>query len=82
MVLQRAPDQAVVFGDAAPGAAVVTIHLCCPRKPGQQYVTAAAGDGSWRQMLPAMQATTVPQLLLFSASKGSGTPSFYEREYY
>jgi sialate O-acetylesterase len=75
MVLQRAPHQAVIYGHTTPGAVVVTIHLCCPRSPGSQYITYARADGTWRQKLPPQPASTQPQLLLFSASSGTGTPS-------
>merc|ERR1711908_252883 len=65
MVLQRAPQQAVVWGFAAPGTVVKTtmdqaIHL----------TTAADGNGVWRQRLPATDASNKSHTMKFLASSG------------
>jgi hypothetical protein len=61
MILQRAPQQAAVFGTATPGAAV-TVRLT---GPGVSYTSPPAAvqvsadptlDGSWKVVLPAQPA--------------------------
>jgi len=65
MVLQRAPDQAVVWGFTKAGATVTTTL-------GQNLTLKSAADaqGVWRQFLPPMEASHTPYTLTFSASTG------------
>lgn len=65
MVLQRAPQQAVVWGFAAAGTEVTTQFDA--RKP---MSTKADADGVWRQVLPATEASGEPHTLNFKASTG------------
>jgi sialate O-acetylesterase len=67
MVLQRAPQQAVVFGFATSGVTVSTTFN------GTTYKTTADTSGTWRQSLPATPAGG-PYNLTFTSSDG-GTAS-------
>jgi sialate O-acetylesterase len=64
MVLQRAPQSAVVWGFAAPGSTVKTTFL------GQPYSATTGADSIWRQSLPPQPATTTPMTITFSVSTG------------
>jgi len=65
MVLQRAPQQAVVWGFAAPGTVVTTTF-----DKIKQLKSTAGSDGVWRQPLPATEASASPHSLAFVASTG------------
>ena len=64
MVLQRAPQQAVVWGVTAAGATVTTTFN------GKSLTATADGNGTWRQKLPATAASTTAYSLTFSSSSG------------
>ena len=64
MVLQRAPQKAVVWGFVASGTAVTT------EMDGVKYVATASADGVWKQALPATQASSTPRRITFTASTG------------
>ncbi|KAL3892624.1 MAG: hypothetical protein SGPRY_014949 [Prymnesium sp.] len=65
MVLQRAPQRAVVWGFAQAGTKVATTL------DGQHQLTTLAGaDGIWRQLLPAMPASVKSHRLDFVSSAG------------
>ena len=65
MVLQRAPQQAVVWGFGEPGSNITT-------KFGSASMSAVVGaDGIWRQALPATEATATPMSISFSDGKGT-----------
>lgn len=65
MVLQRAPQHAVVWGCVAPGT-VVTTTL-----DNTRHMSSTAGsDCVWRQQLPATEASASPHILSFRASTG------------
>ena len=64
MVLQRAPKQAIVFGHTLPHANVTTTFN------GNSYTATADAGGTWRQALPAMEASTTPFNLTFTGSAG------------
>eukprot|EP00316_Scyphosphaera_apsteinii_P014554 CAMPEP_0119321614 /NCGR_PEP_ID=MMETSP1333-20130426/55891_1 /TAXON_ID=418940 /ORGANISM="Scyphosphaera apsteinii, Strain RCC1455" /LENGTH=70 /DNA_ID=CAMNT_0007328621 /DNA_START=154 /DNA_END=363 /DNA_ORIENTATION=+ len=65
MVLQRAPKQAVVWGFVAAGTVVTTtmdsIHI---------MTTAADANGSWKQTLPATEASSTAHNFTFHAVTG------------
>ena len=65
MVLQRAPQQAMVWGFAAPGTVVTTTF-----DKIQHMKATADSDGIWRQQLPATEASATPHSLAFLASTG------------
>jgi sialate O-acetylesterase len=65
MVLQRAPQQATVWGFAAPGTVVTTTF-----DKIQHMKATADSDGIWRQQLPATEASATPHSLTFLASTG------------
>lgn len=63
MVLQRAPQQATVWGFTASGATVTTTMTpsACDGDgncAGQTFTAVAGADGSWRQQLPATPASS------------------------
>ena len=58
MVLQRAPQQAMVWGHTAPGAKVTT-SMASGSGATAVMATLAGADGTWRQKLPATQASKV-----------------------
>jgi hypothetical protein len=61
MVLQRAPQQAVLWGFGAPGTKIVT------EMAGTGALNATVGtDGIWRQFLPPMPASTTPTDISFT----------------
>lgn len=64
MVLQRAPQQAVVYGHTSPGAVVSTSFH------GQILTATADVNGTWRQKLPATEASESAYALEFSSSSG------------
>ena len=64
MVLQRAPQSAVVWGHTAAGATVTT------RFAGASYEAVADGDGTWRQRLPPTAASATPYALSFASTAG------------
>jgi len=82
MVLQRAPQTAIVWGFTSPGATVTTTMQAsnvehCKTQPAlvessacQQLnlTTVASSDGTWRQTLPATAASRVPFQFQFSSS--------------
>jgi len=67
MVLQRAPQQAVVWGHTTAGATVTTTFN------GKQVVTKADVNGTWRQVLPATPASKKAYTLTFKSSSGETT---------
>jgi hypothetical protein len=82
MVLQSAPQQAVVWGFTAPGATVTTTmvpsnrvaceaalstHACTQ----QTFETTAAVDGTWRQRLPATPPSKAAFELSFASSNST-----------
>lgn len=73
MVLQRAPQQAVVWGHTAPGAKVTTMMTKVGREEDTalKLVTTAAADGTWRQLLPATAASKEPYSFQFSSSSAA-----------
>ena len=64
MVLQRAPQSAVVWGFGAPGVKITTILH------GHTYDTTIDANGTWRQVLPPQPAMRVPTNLTFRGSDG------------
>ena len=64
MVLQSAPQQAVVFGFTSPGASVTTLFN------GTALIATAEPDGTWRQLLPAVSASTAAFQLNISSTSG------------
>jgi len=65
MVLQRAPQRAVVWGFAAPGTVVnTTLDDSAP------MTTVADAAGVWRQQLPAVESSHKPHTLAFRAASG------------
>jgi len=76
MVLQRAPQQAVVWGFTAPNATVTTTmspsacagETACARL---SFEAVAGADGTWRQRLPPTPASTTPYTLTFASSNSS-----------
>eukprot|EP00966_Prymnesium_polylepis_P119533 2762693-Prymnesium_polylepis.1 len=65
MVLQRAPQQAVVWGFAAAGTTVKTTM-----DAKVTLTTTADAEGIWRQKLPATPASVVPHTFAFASSSG------------
>ena len=76
MVLQRAPQQAVVWGFTAPNATVTTTmapsacaaEAACARAT---FEAVAGADGTWRQLLPPTPALTTPYTLDFASSNST-----------
>ena len=67
MVLQRAPQQAIVWGFGTPGAVIKTTL-------GSAVLSTATGkDGVWRQALPPTPASTTPQDVVFTDGASSLT---------
>jgi sialate O-acetylesterase len=64
MVLQRAPQQATVWGHTTAGATVTTTFN------GKTLTTKAGADGTWRQTLPATEASTKAYTLTFKGVAG------------
>jgi sialate O-acetylesterase len=64
MVLQRAPQAALVWGFAATGSSIKTTFL------GQSYTSTADATGIWRQALPPQAATATPSTISFTSSTG------------
>ena len=64
MVLQRAPQQAIVWGHTTAGATVTTTFN------GQTLTAKAGADGTWRQTLPATEASSKTYSLTFKGSGG------------
>ena len=64
MVLQRAPQSAVVWGHTKPFAKVTTTF------DSKTLVTTADINGTWRQRLPPMPASMKPYTLAFVSSTG------------
>ena len=69
MVLQRAPQRAVVWGFAHPSITNVTAIFM--GKPLLPAATVNTSTGVWRQILPATAASLVPTTLAFTGSDGS-----------
>ena len=55
MVLQQAPQQAILWGHTAPGAIVTTVMMSDTQH--QTFKTTAGTDGTWRQALPPVTAS-------------------------
>eukprot|EP00966_Prymnesium_polylepis_P109306 2530265-Prymnesium_polylepis.1 len=55
MVLQRAPQQATLWGHTAPGATVTTVMMSDTQH--ETLKTTAGTDGTWRQALPPVAAS-------------------------
>ena len=64
MVLQRAPQAALVWGFAATGSSIKTTFL------GQSYTSTSDATGIWRQSLPPQAATATPATFSFTSSTG------------
>ena len=64
MVLQRAPQAAIVWGFTSAGAVVTTTFN------GGSYNSTAGADGVWRQSLPPTPAGG-PYTLSFTSSTGA-----------
>lgn len=64
MVLQRAPQRALVWGHTSPGAKVTTMFNT------QSYIATADKNGTWRQLLPPTQASKKNYTLTFKSSVG------------
>ena len=72
MVLQRAPQQAVVWGFTAPNASVTTtMHSNSPESEVTVFTTIADPDGTWRQSLPATPASKMAYNFTFASSNSS-----------
>ena len=81
MVLQREPQQAIVWGFTAPGATVTTTmapSLCATddgRSAGacerQAFKATADKDGTWRQKLPPMPASKKAYSFTFASSSAA-----------
>ena len=65
MVLQRAPQQAVIWGHTKPGATVTTKFDSVGT-----YTATAGADGVWRQKLPATAASKRAYTIAVSGSAG------------
>ena len=65
MVLQRAPQQAVIWGHTKPGATVTTKFDSVGT-----YTATAGADGVWRQKLPATVASKRTYTIAVSGSAG------------
>jgi len=70
MVLQRAPQKAVVWGFTQPGATVNTTFAKTTLPMPTPMSTTADADGVWRQELPATEASEQIYSLSFSSSAG------------
>lgn len=64
MVLQRAPQQAIVWGHTTPNATVTTTF------DSKSLISTAGTNGTWRQILPATKASKKPYTLTFKSSSG------------
>ena len=64
MVLQAAPQSAVVWGATTPSAVVTTTF------DGQSYEATANTNGTWRQRLPPTAASTKPFTLSMRSTSG------------
>jgi len=64
MVLQRAPQQAIVWGNTTAGATVITTFN------GKSFTSTADVNGTWRQVLPATPASKKAYTLRFKSSSG------------
>lgn len=67
MVLQRAPQSAVVWGHTAPGAVVTTMMRGGDAAP-TTHTNVAGADGTWRQVLPPTPASKTAFTFNFSSS--------------
>lgn len=67
MVLQRAPQQAVVWGFTQQGSTVTTTMQMSGDNAPQTFSTVAGPDGTWRQKLPATPASKNAYSLEFSS---------------
>jgi len=70
MVLQRAPQKAVVWGFTQPGATINTTFAKTTLLTPTPMSTTADADGVWRQELPATEASEQTYSLSFSSSTG------------
>merc|ERR1719408_196331 len=70
MVLQRAPQKAVVWGFTQPGATVDTSFAKTTSPKPTPLSTTADANGVWRQELPATEASEQIYSLSFSSSTG------------
>lgn len=64
MVLQRAPQQAIVWGHTTASATVTTVFN------GKTLTTKADVNGTWRQVLPATPASKKAYTLTFKSTSG------------
>lgn len=64
MILQRAPQSALVWGFAPAGAIIKTTFL------GRSYSSTSDATDIWRQALPPQPATTTPTTISFTSSTG------------
>eukprot|EP01051_Picozoa_sp_SAG22_P001641 SAG22_NODE_67_length_22882_cov_25.671553_3_plen_267_part_00 len=75
MVLQRAPQQAVVWGHTEPGAKVTTtmstMASARQEEVAPSLVATAGADGTWRQLLPATKASKTAYTLTFASSSSA-----------
>ena len=74
MVLQRAPQQAVVWGFTAPGAKVTTTMssgTTFPQKTLASFVAMAGADGTWRQKLPPTAASKTAYSFTFASDSAA-----------
>ena len=76
MVLQRAPQQAVVWGFTAPGAKVTTTmssgsSSTLPDKTLASFVATASADGTWRQKLPPTPASKTAFSFTFASDSAA-----------
>ena len=72
MVLQRAPQRALLYGATAPGATVTT------RFNGTVLTTVADVNGTWRQRLPPVAASKRPYTLEFQGEQVNETASMMD----
>ena len=66
MVLQRAPQQAMLYGFTTPGATVKTLF------DGQALTSTSDVNGTWRQLLPATDASEKAYTIKVASSTGEG----------
>lgn len=87
MVLQRAPQRAVIWGHTTPGVNVTTTMTpsdaeVCSRAQGNcttiTFVTIAGVDGTWRQHLPPMPASKVAYNFAFESSNSNSEKATLE----
>lgn len=64
MVLQREPQQAIVWGFGQPGL-IIRVTM-----PGVNMTTSVAAEGIWRQALPPQPASHTPTTIVFHGSDG------------